>query len=131
MTPAEIVDEVYLILKASPLMAAVTGGLFKNNERPLSSTKEDIVVSCLGTPNSQLQRSLVNVNIYVPDMQKSAAYYQNHARVTELSKIAWDALKAYNAPGLSFFIQQQGVIRAEDIKQNFINNRVEIYTKNI
>lgn len=131
MNALEIVDLMYTYLSGSGLRAAVTGGLYKNNERPVNSTSEDIVISNLGTPNLQMQLSVLNVNIWVPMIQINGVWYADHARMETLASLAQADLKLTVFDGYHFRLQQQLLFREEEVKQYFINNRVEFYSKNI
>lgn len=131
MNALEIVDLMYTYLSGSALRAAVTGGLYKNNERPVNSTSEDIVISNLGTPNLQMQLSVLNVNVWVPMLEVNGAWYANHARMETLATLAQDDLQLNVFSGHHFRLQQQLLFREEEVKQYFINNRVEFYSKNI
>lgn len=131
MNALKIVDLMYVYLGGTSLRAAITGGMYKNNERPVNSTKEDIVISNLGTPNLQLQQSVLNVNIWVPELETNGTWYPDHARMEVLAALAESDLKLGVFDGYHFRLQQQLLFREEQVKQYFINNRVEFYSKNI
>ena len=131
MTAAQIVNTMYSYLNTSALNTAANGDVYKHNERPLGSSKEDVVISILGAPNVQIQRALVNVNVWIPDKLVGGTYYPDHARITALSGTAWEVLKQHVGNGFHFSIDEQLIVRDKETNQYFINNRVEFYAKNI
>jgi hypothetical protein len=133
-TPLDIVDILFMHLNGSSLNSSITGIVCK--KRPIDSKLEDVVINSLGVSNQQLQVAVVNVNIYVPNMQLKIGGKQdnsqpNTARLQELANIAKDLLTDQWAGDYNFDIQQiVGPIESEE-DQHYINIRLEFFSINI
>lgn len=68
-TADEAVMEVFQLLRSKGVKeeSGMTGSIYPDN-RPLSSEKEDIVVSVLAFGADQEQNGMLNVNIHVPNL---------------------------------------------------------------
>lgn len=120
-----IKDDVYALIKNSPLASAVTGKICKQGVRPKGSDKEDVVISVIANLNGQIQESVVNVNIYVADDIKSDGQYQESTiRLRELCRIASETLEVGRGEDFRFTLESQRVLAVEDTKEHVINNRL-------
>lgn len=120
-----IKDDVYTLIKNSPLASAVTGKICKQGVRPKGSDKEDVVISVIANLNGQIQESVVNVNIYVADDIKSDGQYQESTiRLRELCRIASETLEVGRGEDFRFTLESQRVLAVEDTKEHVINNRL-------
>lgn len=131
----DIIDILHGIVKVSALKTAVSGGLYKNNDRPDDSKLEDIVINCLPASGAQLQTATVNVNIYVPDIMIKIdgknQYKSNFTRLKTLATLAITLLEEIAMPGYIIKIVNQSIIKEELIHQHFINIRLEFTTFNL
>jgi hypothetical protein len=122
---------LYGILNSSTeLKGALTGGIYKDDERPEGSEKEDIVVNTITTTQDYTpQKAVSNVNIYVPDIsvkiggqnQKKA----NRKRLKELSEMVVGIIRGARISGLSLWITNQTTVKEQGVDQHFVNLRVE------
>ena len=123
----QVIDDVYSVLKTSQLKTAVSGSLYKM-QRPDDSTKEDIVINSLPVVSGDVDECVVNVNVYVPDLQISIAgkpqTQPDFARMKQLTDIGKLALEEYSSQSFRFFLDNVGVIREQSINQHFINFRL-------
>ncbi len=120
-----IKDDVYAIIKKSPLASAVTGKICKQGVRPKGSDKEDIVISVIANMNGQLQDAVVNVNIYVQDDEKSDGQNMEATiRLRQLCEIASDVLEVGSGDDFRFTLESQRVMEVEGTKEHIINNRL-------
>lgn len=125
----DIKDDVYGIIKGSALESAVSGKICKSGHRPdykpSESPKEDIVISVLANETAQTQEAIVNVNIYVKDVQRGSWVEENQPRLRELCSIAFNVLEVAHADGFRFHISSQRIISTEDaVGEHIINNRI-------
>ncbi len=130
-------DQEQLIWKKlydSSLKNSITGKIRKG-ERPANSDKEDITVKSLTAPNEKLAISVVNVNIYAPDL----TIYENgvqekvadHARLETLTDTAISVLTIESTVGDNYYdVQQQVMIEDEVSKSHFVNIRINFYSIN-
>lgn len=133
-TTLDTVDLIWNHLNSSSLNQVLTGNIYKK-KRPQNSTQEDIVINSLPVSNEQLQQAIVNVNIFVPDVEHSINGSQekmaNWARLKGLAFLAVEDLKDGRSGDYTWDIQQQQDIEDEESGQHFINIRVQFYIANI
>lgn len=63
-----IEDDIFQMVRESPLSSFVDGGVYKQGLRPFGSESEDIIVSFSAGSDGQTQAGMVAVNIYVKDI---------------------------------------------------------------
>lgn len=120
----EIKDDVYHLLKGSPLMKAVTGKLSKT-VRPADSTEEDVIISVLTpNPNSQVQEIYLNINVYVADVKRGTQYEENTVRLRELMTIAEQTLRLAHGKHYRLTLGEQKSYDVPGRNEHFINNKV-------
>lgn len=124
----EVMDEMYQVLKVSQLKDEITGLVYKN-QRPDDSKLEDVVINSLPITEGTMQRCIVNINIYIPDLQVQLLgkpqQQPDFERLKTLTEFAILALEEYYAAGYSFYISSQSVFREQDINQHYTNIRIE------
>jgi len=126
------IDKVIEVIYNSPLRTAITGSIARR--RPINSEKEDIIVNSLPITFTQLQRGIVNVNIHVPNIDKTNngvtdTEYPDYVRLKELTQMAIPILKNFIGEGFYFQVQQEQII--EETKSSYVNIRLNIQAKNI
>lgn len=120
-----IKDDVYALIKNSPLASTVTGKICKQGVRPKGSDKEDVVIAVVANLNGQIQEAVLNVNIYVADDIKSDGQNQEATiRLRELCRIASETLEVGSGEDFRFTLESQRVIEVADTKEHVINNRI-------
>lgn len=122
LTGQEIEDIVYAKIKS--LSLDISGNVYERGTRPLSSDKEDCVVSFLTGTADQVQIGEVVVNIYVPDiLLGDGMYYKNTARCKELELLLVGLTPELNRDS-HFVFTKSGMIctlEEKDIKQHFVS----------
>ena len=98
-TEGHILNLIYKYIKASELADAINGDVYKSIDRPINSTKEDIVIKALANLPRQRQSAKVNVNIYVPDFQDDGQWNKDGSRCDELEEIAARTLEVFHVGG--------------------------------
>ena len=124
---AEITDILYSILNKSDLHNEVKyrGGDLYTDERPTNSRKEDITISVLdGLVGNDSQESVVNINIYVPDVPRDNQMIIDKPRVRNLSRLAINLLEEFTVSDYRFFIEKQKVYKVNGTDEHCINNRL-------
>lgn len=66
-TGQQVENDIYGLVKNSPLASLINGGVYKFGMRPKGSTKEDAIVKFVQGYDSQIQSGTVVINVYVPD----------------------------------------------------------------
>lgn len=132
-TTLDSVDIVYGWLSPTVFSNSLSGEVYKH-KRPIGSKKEDVVIESLGILNLDLQTSIINVNVHVPDM----VITENGATETQADHVRLKALAASIQPYLekfgsdyNFNIQQQILFEDAEAGEHYINFRIEFYSINI
>lgn len=132
-TSAEILSLVWDWIRTTPLYEAVPTMYL--DHFPTSSvnklTGEFIVLTTLSNAIGEQQVATVNVNIYVPDttprINKEEQRYPDNNRLSELTKIAYDALRCYPLSERYFFdVLDESLISEGDIPYSFSNIKVQL-----
>lgn len=126
----DIKDDIYKWLKSSVLMKSVTGKLCKSGVRPKDSEKEDVVINVVSNNISQSQSAIVNVNVYVNDVNRDGVSEENTIRLRELCQLALNSMEVGFSDGWRFYMESQRVIVEENINEHTINNRLFYQIKN-
>ncbi len=77
LSSSDIEQDIYDMLKGSGLEAAISGSIYKSGMRPFNSSSQDVVITFLSGLSNQIQRGIVNVNVYVPNTLIDDRYYKN------------------------------------------------------
>lgn len=118
-----IKTDVYRYINQSGFMNNVNGKLSKT-KRPHNSHAEDVVISILANEGTQLQTAVLNVNIYIQDLDVEGQFEENTIRIDEICEKAWKLLKKFNADEYNAHAIEQRVY-ATDSGEHVINNQVE------
>ena len=129
-TEAEIKNDVYLLLKKSPIMSAVTGKLSKR-KRPINSKKEDVVISVLSSTIADRQEAFLNINVYVAQNDINGQYEEDSERLETLERICMDFLESVHGEDYWITMSMQKTLEVESKHENVINNRILYSTINI
>lgn len=121
-TEAEILDDISRYI-ASTMKVQITGDVY-TDKRPTNSAKEDIFIHVLATSPAQIQTALINVRIYVPNLQRQTDSVRNKKRVRELSRLAMHVLSSHIQDGWYIVMEEQSVEESVDNRQHVIINRI-------
>jgi hypothetical protein len=122
-------DILFKILNASvELKAAINGGIYVQGERPDNSEKEDVVINNIVISHSYPQSGTSNVNIHVTDKSRKIKGQEqrkaDRERLRFLTEIVIGTLKAANVQGLTFWIENETVIKEPAVPQHYTNLRI-------
>ena len=129
-TGSEIEADVYAIISASAIKAAITGKVYKSGMRPLNSTKEDAIVTFMTGLDDQIQTGALNVNIYVPDIDNGGGQLvKNGARCQALEVMANEIIQGLK-PTTSYRFQlgatiQTFAVQGVPLNQHFVNVKIK------
>ena len=121
-TEAEILDDISRYI-TSTMKEQITGDVY-TDKRPTNSAKEDIFVHVLATLPAQIQTALINVRIYVPNLQRQTDSVRDKKRIRELSKLDMDILSSHIQDGWYIVMEEQSVEESIDNRQHVIINRI-------
>lgn len=121
-TTFDAVDTIFATLRDAGI--AISGNIYKFN-KPINSEKEDIVIIPLPLTADKVQKGIINVNIYVPDLQLGGDNTQpNISRFRAISGAVLVALNEVWGNGYNFSIETSGELIPSNIGW-FNNIRVE------
>jgi hypothetical protein len=132
MTSLDALDILYTHLNGTLLQAAnKPNGVLRRFQRPLNSTAEDVILNALPMNRDQLQRAVLNVNIYVKNLALSGDNTQpDGRRLKELATLANQCITEQWGTGYQFNVQQDNVFEDAN-NQHYINLRVEFRAINL
>lgn len=87
ITSVELMSIVYKIVRNSNIKTIINGDVYLSGNRPLNSTKNDIVIGTLLVPNEILQPSTVLVNIFAKDIFSNNNYLPDYTTLKNASKM--------------------------------------------
>lgn len=118
-----IKTDVYRYINESGFMSNVNGTLSKTL-RPHSSRNEDVVISILANEGTQLQKAVLNINIYIQDLDVEGQFEENSIRQDEICEKSWKLLEKFRTDEYVAHAIEQ---RVYDTKsgEHVINNQVE------
>lgn len=89
LTPLEVENDFYNMIKAADIATKVNGGVYAGGQRPQNSKKEDIEVICTTLSATEVKEGIVTLLIYVPNVPQAAskgATVANRPRLTTLAR---------------------------------------------
>ena len=122
-TEEEIIDDVKRYLEGSVLANEISG-IITDLDRPKNSKNEDVIVKLLSCDFGQIQQAYLNVNIYVPDIEKDGQMVKNKPRLRKLERLSADILERHHGGYFYFSTESQHVEDVDNINCHMINNRV-------
>ena len=89
-TGLQALQDVYQYVKGSALAEMVSGGVYYAETRPRDSRLEDIVIGYLAGVPAELQQLVVNINIFVADIDpwQNGVLTPDVARLKEIEEAA-------------------------------------------
>lgn len=128
-TSFDINTIVFRILNVPSVKGAISGGIYKGDDRPDDSTDEDICINTISLTQDFLpQIATSNVNVYVADKPKTikgeSMLKADTTRLYAITSIVLSVLRAAKVPGLLFTIEAQSTLAEQSTKQHFVNIRI-------
>lgn len=125
-TSKEIERDMRALLLASPVASAVSGSVYFSGYRPRDSKLEDITVTFIAGQTDQMQKGVVSVKIYVPDIDPygNGVMVEKGARTEELQRIVQDWLDSNPAANTNYLLELQNTISVteyEEIQQHAVS----------
>lgn len=126
-TASQVESDIYALLLASELKTKIGGSIYKEGMRPVNAETEDAVLSFLAGLDGQIQEGVLNLNIYVKDIDNGERdLVRNITRLRELEATANSFIQGLVASeyriSLGSTIQS---FKAEGIKQHFVNVKIK------
>lgn len=123
LTGTDIEQDFYNMLKGSSLESAISGNIYKSGMRPLNADKEDVVITFLSGLSDQVQKGIMIINAYVPDIAQSGL--KNTSRIKSLEAEIKNWLYSFENNRYEISLNKTIQVFAEpEINQHFINTRL-------
>lgn len=125
-TEQEIKQDIFDYLKPSEAISLISGRLFKESLRPMSSKAEDVVLSILSSDmSSEYQRAIVLVNVYVGDLRRDdGEAIENCDRLRLLSGVFARVLDRFAGDGYRCTLERQQVLEVDGRGEHCISHRL-------
>ena len=117
----QIVTEIYKYVVNTTLASAISGKVLKSTDRDPNSVLEDIVIKPLANKPKQVQETIVNLNIYVPDQLDEGQYIKNGERCDILEEVACRELEVFWIGGARISLDEQHTYKVDDARCHVIN----------
>lgn len=115
--------EVFQLIRESPLKTALSGGIYRDGMRPFNSCQEDAIISFLTGIDGQFQRGIVNINIFIPDIEFGGqSKVKNIARCNQIEELCQGIVTSLKKDGYRFSLDSLiQTFKAEETDQHFVN----------
>ena len=108
---------------------SITGKIYIDENRPVNSTLEDIVINTIDVTNATPQRATSNVLIFVPDIMakgnKTSVKIANTQRLESLSRQILSLIENATTPsGISLLPSPPNIIAEDTMSQHYAGIRI-------
>lgn len=124
-TSREITSDLYALIGASYLAQMVNGKVYLEGTRPRDSRAEDIVIVYLAGQPGEIQSCMVNVQVFVPDVDpwEDGVQVEDYQRTLAIEREAAQMVVDLTCAVSNYRIRLNETIHtaaAEDIGQHFV-----------
>lgn len=126
-TEQEIERDFFAMVRQSSLGRSIKGGIYRSEMRPNGAISEDIVIKLLAGTNGQIQRGIITLNVYVPDVPylNDGRNVPNHSRISELQGLVNEFIAGQSATEYQTTPDEMPRTEsAEEIGQHYIYTRI-------
>lgn len=125
LTAKQVQTDVYNMLKDSALLSMISGAVYRAGYRPRDSRAEDAIVTFTAGTVGEVEKGVVTVNIYVPDIDpyENGVLVEDGARTDKLEQAAAEWVQTLTAEKSDYKFKLSKTIYTEadrDTKQHFI-----------
>lgn len=127
-TGSEVTGDLLALLKASPLASMIDGGIYRAGLRPRDSRKEDLVVIFTTGIHGDIDKGIVTLNLYVPDLELEGVTVANGQRCEALERALYNWVSHLGAAQTPYLLRLKSVISTEpapEIQQHFVAVKLE------
>lgn len=125
-TASQIQGDIYNLLRAdAALCSMISGNVYREGYRPRDSRQEDIIVIFTTGEVGEIERGVITINIYVPDIDpySNGVFVQDGKRTAEIEQAAAQWVQNLTADRTNYKFRLQQTIYTEsepDIHQHFV-----------
>lgn len=125
LTASKVQTDVYNMFKGSALSSMISGAVYRAGYRPRDSRVEDAIVTFTAGTVGEVEKGVVTVNIYVPDIDpyENGVLVEDGARTDELEQAAAEWVQTLTAEKSDYKFKLSKTIYTEadrDTKQHFV-----------
>lgn len=129
-TSRQVQGDVYRKLRKSPIAEVITGSVYREGQRPRDSPHEDAVVIFTAGTTGDIQRGVVTINIFVPDIDPydNGVLTEDSARTEEIELAAQRWVDSLSTRDSNYRFRLQQTIatdEAPELYEHFIVVRLE------
>lgn len=124
-TGKQIQGDIYQLLCDSTLAGNISGEVYRRGYRPRDSRKEDAIVAFTAGLAGQVQKGIVTVSIYVPDIDPygNGVLTEDGERLEQIEALAAEWVEEISFSSSAYKFRLQQTIYTEDdaiINQHFV-----------
>lgn len=124
----EVVDFLYQRLQTVLVgTTKPTGQIYPDGKRPQNSTGEDVVINSLVLNEEQVQKGVLNVNVYAPNLNLDGDQsLPNGIRLKQFAALLRPGLKQFWAPdgSYNFYLLDHNQFEEPGLNQHYLNFRI-------
>lgn len=127
-TSGQIEQDIFNILKNSALKGIVKGSIYKKGTRPFNATTEDLVINFLTGKDYQIQTGIVNLNVYVQDINNgnSGMLIKNVVRCNQIEQALMEFTESIRLSNEYFFERDETIHTLEsENNERLVNCRLK------
>ena len=129
MTNYDIDKKLYRLFRQAVANGTIpiTGEVY-NGDRPLNSEAEDITVRTMSVNgDGYVQTTVMNVNVYVPDIAEDhGGFVRDGRRLSQLANAVTDFIENVIIVNVNVLMEAMTELAEQEIRQHYINFRVRI-----
>ena len=123
----DMITDVRSLINVPAFTSLIDGKVYPSI-RPDNSTKVDSVVNGLSLTQTQQQIGSGNINIYVPKINSGGALVVDQSRMSTLSKIVANLIKAVYMPTFRVFLDSQAEMIRDTDGSYYVTVRFKYYS---
>lgn len=127
-TAKEVQSDFLDMMRKSEIAKHINGKVYRSGYRPKDSQKEDLTVAFIEGLTNQIEKGVVNINIYVPRIAFQDRFLENGKRTAEIERLCASWLEEFDPSKTEYLIELQSTIKTfemEEVKQDFVNMRLK------
>lgn len=126
-TGSTIEKDVFNLIKTGVLKNTITGNVYREGMRPFNAVTEDAVVSFLTGLDGQFQTGVLNINVYVPDIDNGSQFkVKNIGRCNVIEEVCSTLVSSMKSDRYRFYLDATiQTFKAQDIEQHFVNVKLK------
>lgn len=124
-TGSEVEKDIYRLVKNSGLENSISGKIYRDGTRLPNSKAEDCVVIFITALDGEVQKGVVSINTYIPDVSYGSFSIKNTKRCEEIELLLRSFVESLPTDSYLFSLGQMiNTFEEKDISQHFVNIKI-------